>query len=75
MSNVSSIRRYLALLALSLAFVRPGIAAPLEIDRIVAVINNAVITEFELKGRVDQTLRQLDGRNTPPPPRRRPRPA
>lgn len=67
---MSSILRLFAVLALGLAFVRPGLAAPLEIDRIVAVVNNAVITEFELKGRVDQTLRQLAGRNTPPPPRR-----
>lgn len=44
-------------------------AAPLEIDRIVAVVNNSVITEFELKNRVEQALRQIAGQKTPPPPR------
>lgn len=44
-------------------------AAPLEVDRIVAVVNNAVITEYELKSRVDQALRQIAGQNTPLPPR------
>lgn len=45
-------------------------ATPVEIDRIVAVVNNAVITQFELRSRVQQTLRQLAGQNTPPPPRK-----
>jgi peptidyl-prolyl cis-trans isomerase SurA len=45
-------------------------AAPVEIDRIVAVVNNAVITRFELEGRVDQALRQIAGQKTPLPPRR-----
>jgi len=44
-------------------------AAPLQIDRIVAVVNNAVITEHQLNSKVEQTLRQLAGRNTPLPPR------
>lgn len=44
-------------------------AAPLQIDRIVAVVNTAVITEYQLKNKVEQTLRQLAGRNTPLPPR------
>jgi peptidyl-prolyl cis-trans isomerase SurA len=44
-------------------------AAPQEIDRIVAVVNSAVITEYELKKRVDQVLRQLAGQQTPAPPR------
>jgi peptidyl-prolyl cis-trans isomerase SurA len=38
-------------------------AAPVEIDRIVAVVNNAVITEYELNNRVDQALRQIAARN------------
>jgi len=55
-----------------LSFVWQGgaIAAPLEIDRIVAVVNNAVITEYELNSRVEQALRQLSGQKNAPPPRR-----
>lgn len=45
-------------------------AAPVEVDRIVAVVNTGVITEFELRNRVDQMLRQLAGKNTQLPPRR-----
>ncbi len=45
-------------------------AAPVEIDRIVAVVNNAVITDHELKGRLEQALRQLAGQKTALPPRR-----
>lgn len=48
----------------------PVAAAPIEIDRIVAVVNNGVITEYELRSRVDQILRQLAGQNTQAPPRR-----
>ncbi len=48
----------------------PLAAAPIEVDRIVAVVNNGVITEFELRNRVEQVLRQLAGQNTQPPPRR-----
>ncbi|HNA81991.1 MAG TPA: peptidylprolyl isomerase [Thiobacillaceae bacterium] len=44
-------------------------AAPVEVDRIVAVVNNAVITEYELRARVEQALRQLSGQKTPLPPR------
>ncbi len=49
-------------------------AAPLEIDRIVAVVNNTVITEYELNSRVEQALRQLAtqgaGKKAALPPRR-----
>jgi len=48
----------------------PAAGAPVEVDRIVAVVNNGVITDFELRTRVNQVLRQLAGQNTPPPPRR-----
>jgi peptidyl-prolyl cis-trans isomerase SurA len=48
----------------------PVAAAPIEIDRIIAVVNNGVITDFELRNRVDQVLRQLAGQNTQAPPRR-----
>jgi peptidyl-prolyl cis-trans isomerase SurA len=55
-------------LALGLAGVTVA-AAPEPIDRIVAVVNNSVITAFELRDRVDQVLRQLATQNTPAPPR------
>jgi len=45
-------------------------AEPIEIDRVVAVVNNAVITEFELKTRVNQVMAQLAGQKTALPPRR-----
>ena len=38
-------------------------AAPMEIDRIVAVVNTSVITEFELNNRVEQAMAQLAGQN------------
>jgi len=57
------------LLATGLPGASAAKAAPQEIDRIVAVVNNAVITEYELKKRVDQVLRQLAGQQTPAPPR------
>ncbi|MEW6678813.1 MAG: peptidylprolyl isomerase [Pseudomonadota bacterium] len=59
-----------AIAALILALGVVGVqAAPIEIDRIVAVVNNGVITEYELRNRVDQVLRQLAGQKTNPPPR------
>ena len=45
-------------------------AAPQGIDRIVAVVNNTVITEYELQSRVNQALRQLASQQTPAPPRK-----
>lgn len=57
-------------LLLALALHSPAQAAPVEIDRVVAVVNNAVITEFELKSRVEQALRQIAEQKTPAPPRR-----
>ncbi len=45
-------------------------AAPVLVDRIVAVVNNSVITEHELAARVEQTLAQLAKRNTPAPARK-----
>lgn len=61
-------RRLLILIAGAL-FALPALAAPLLLDRIVAVVNNSVITASELDRKVEQTLRQLAQRNTPPPPR------
>jgi len=39
------------------------------VDRIVAVVNDEVITERELSARVDFAFRQLRQQGTPPPPR------
>jgi peptidyl-prolyl cis-trans isomerase SurA len=55
---------------LALGISVPAWAAPTEIDRIVAVVNNGVITEFEVQRRVEQALRQITQQKTPPPPRR-----
>jgi len=49
---------------------QPARAEPVEIDRIVAVVNEGVITEFELRNRVEQVLRQLTAQKTDLPPRR-----
>ncbi|OYY93118.1 MAG: molecular chaperone SurA [Hydrogenophilales bacterium 28-61-23] len=53
----------IALLAQAIAIPSAAIAAPREIDRIVAVVNNDVITEYELKGRIEQALRQIEAQN------------
>jgi peptidyl-prolyl cis-trans isomerase SurA len=45
-------------------------AAAIEIDRVVAVVNNAVITEYELQSRVARAVAQLAGQKTAQPPRR-----
>lgn len=65
---LSNTRRLLILIAAAL-FSLPALSAPLLVDRIVAVVDNSVITANELDNRVEQTLRQLAGRKTPPPPR------
>lgn len=43
-------------------------AAPVEVDRIVAVVNDQAITSFDLRERVQTIKRQLAARNTPLPP-------
>jgi peptidyl-prolyl cis-trans isomerase SurA len=63
----STFPKLLAGLALVAAVVAH--AAPLSVDRIVAVVNNGVITEYELKSRLETTLRQLEQQKTPLPPR------
>jgi peptidyl-prolyl cis-trans isomerase SurA len=69
--NSTCLKLFLAALALAAAcWWRLAEAAPVEIDRIVAVVNNGVITEHELRSRVDQILRQLAAQNTQLPPRR-----
>lgn len=59
-------------LALFLAMVLsgPAIAVPQTLDRIVAVVNNSVITQNELNAQVQRITAQL-ARNTPTPPPRR----
>ncbi|NWG86178.1 MAG: peptidylprolyl isomerase [Hydrogenophilaceae bacterium] len=62
-----------ALTCIALLYGMPGQAAPKEpkaIDRIVAVVNTSVITEYELAARVDQVMRQLTRQKTAAPPRR-----
>ena len=60
-------RNLLGVLALILAL--PMHAAPIPLDRIVAVVNNGIITEYELRSRVASTLQQLALQKTPAPPR------
>lgn len=69
--NSTSLNRFLGAFVLSAAcFYGPAGAVPIEIDRIVAVVNNGVITEHELRNRVDQIMRQLAVQNPQLPPRR-----
>ncbi|MCX7156790.1 MAG: peptidylprolyl isomerase [Rhodocyclales bacterium] len=44
-------------------------AQPVEVDRIVAVVNDEAITAFELRGRLAKVERQLRGQNVQLPPR------
>lgn len=62
-------RNLLGLLALCL-YALPVNPAPVTLDRIVAVVNNGVITELELRARLSSTLQQLALQKTPAPPRR-----
>lgn len=55
--------------ALLLAVSLPLMAAPVLLDRIVAVVDNGVITQHELQRSVERTLRQLALQRTPAPPR------
>lgn len=68
-STYPDLMRRLFILIAGALFALPALAAPLLLDRIVAVINNSVITASELDRKVEQTLRQLAQRNTPLPPR------
>ena len=63
----STCHRLLAVLLLALSL--PLAAAPVLLDRIVAVVDNGVITQYELSRRVERTLRQLALQRTPAPPR------
>lgn len=69
----STCRKLLAtLVGIALLQGLPVLAAPkdpIAVDRIVAVVNNAVITEYELAARVAQVMRQLARQKTQAPPR------
>lgn len=54
------------LLSIGLALSASGVgAAPKELDRIIATVNNTVITRVELQQRLEQVLKQMDPRRTP----------
>lgn len=65
--NKSRAGRALALAWLTLLAGLAG-AATVDIDRIAAVVNNSVITRYEVEQRVGQVTRQLRGQNTRLPP-------
>ena len=65
----STFSKSLALFLASSLYITSALGATQQLDRIIAVVNNAVITEYQLRARVDDTLRQLAGRNTPLPSR------
>jgi peptidyl-prolyl cis-trans isomerase SurA len=54
----------------SLLLQTSALAAAIEIDRVVAVVNNAVITQYELQSRVARAVAQLAAQKTAQPPRR-----
>ena len=70
-------KRFLCLLSLLFCFVNTGFAQsaqprtsePLPADRIVAVVNDEVITLYELRTALDRALGQLQRQGTPLPPR------
>ncbi|MDD3352117.1 peptidylprolyl isomerase [Zoogloea sp.] len=57
-----------SLLAASLLAGAALAADPIEVDRIVAVVNSEVITRTDLRARIDQVTRQLSRQGTPLPP-------
>ena len=56
-------------LLLAMSMLLPAHAAVQELDRIVAVVNDQVITRQELARRYDEVVRNLERQNTPLPPR------
>ncbi|MFC5300042.1 peptidylprolyl isomerase [Azospira restricta] len=69
---MKSLFRILLPLAFSVAFSGAAQAqanSAVEVDRIVAVVNDEVITLGELRGRLDSALAQLKRQGTPLPPR------
>ena len=63
-----------SLAALALAQSLPGRARIQLVDRIIAVVNQEVITQFELSERMQRVTRELQQRNTPLPERNSTRP-
>ncbi len=59
----------IVLLALGILFGAVAQAEPIELDRIVAVVNDGVITQHDWQKRVQQTIAQLSQQNIPLPPR------
>jgi len=55
--------------ALASAYAQVPRTQPLEIDRIIAVVNDEAITQFELRARLATVERQLRGQNVQLPPR------
>lgn len=60
---------WLMALLIALSTLLPAHAAVQELDRIVAVVNDEVITRQELAKRYDEVVRNLSQQNTPLPPR------
>jgi len=60
---------WLMAMLIALSTLLPAHAAVQELDRIVAVVNDEVITRQELARRYDEVVRNLTQQNTPLPPR------
>lgn len=67
-SKTPKLAALVLLLGLSLAGLSQGV--PLPVDRIVAVVNNTVITRYELDAQIQRVLAQLARSNATPPSRR-----
>jgi peptidyl-prolyl cis-trans isomerase SurA len=71
---LNKILSFLLLAALGVALSGTALAQPaerpdiVEIDRIVAVVNDEVITLHELRARISETFAQMRSRNVTPPP-------
>ncbi|MEE8624142.1 MAG: hypothetical protein V3T19_02265, partial [Acidiferrobacterales bacterium] len=64
----SIVRTFLLTITLSLCgLVAPALAAIVDIDRIVVVVNEDVITDTELKARIEEVSQELAARNIDPP--------
>ena len=64
----SIVRTFLLTITLSLCgLVAPALAAIVDIDRIVVVVNEDVITDTELRARIEEIKRELAARNIDPP--------
>ncbi len=64
----SIVRTFLLTIALSVCgLVAPALATIVDIDRIVVVVNEDVITDTELRARIEEIKRELAARNIDPP--------